>query len=76
MRGIKICEDGVVRKDIAIRGEREGYFHIADIEIPSVSLDYIFLKKRANDPVIRAFCQALMEIWDIDPTQLSRQLAG
>jgi DNA-binding transcriptional LysR family regulator len=67
---------GVVRKDIALRYEREGLFHVVDIELPSVSLDYIFLKKRANDPVIRAFCQALMEVWEIDPTRMSQQLAS
>ncbi len=67
---------GIVRKDIAEKGEQDGYFYIPPTDIPSVSLDFIYLKKRANDPIIRAFKNALNTIWDIDPAEAQHQEAS
>jgi len=67
---------GVVRKDIALKYQDEGHFSIAPIDLPTVSLDFIYLKKRANDPVIRAFREALQAIWQLDPSKMPQQKAG
>ncbi len=67
---------GIVRKDIAQQGEKDGYFYIPPIDIPTVSLDFIYLKKRANDPIIGAFNKALKRTWEIEPSDSQQQAAS
>ncbi len=67
---------GIMRKDIALKEEQQGHIFIPSIEIPVVSLDFIFLKKRAGDPVIIALCKALMKTWGIDSPGVLQQEAG
>lgn len=67
---------GIVRKDVALQGEKDGYFYIPPIEIPAVSLDFIYLKKRANDPIITAFNKALMRTWEIESSGSKQQVAS
>jgi DNA-binding transcriptional LysR family regulator len=67
---------GIVRKDIAEKGEQDGYFYIPPTDIPSVSLNFIYLKKRANDPIIAAFMNALNTCWDIDSSKAQHQEAS
>jgi DNA-binding transcriptional LysR family regulator len=67
---------GIVRKDVALKGEMEGYFYIPPTDIPPVSLDFIYLKKRANDPVIRAFLNALKTSWEVKSSEPQQQDVG
>ncbi len=64
---------GIMRKDIAVEGQQKGYFYIPEIEIPSVELNFIYPKKRAHDPVILAFIDALTEAWNIQSAQSKQQ---
>ncbi|GAB4358914.1 MAG: LysR family transcriptional regulator [Gammaproteobacteria bacterium] len=57
---------GILREDEVARAEKEGYAYALPLELPPVSLDFIYLKKRASDPIIRALLNELAEIWELD----------
>ncbi len=57
---------GILRDDEVQRAEEEGYAFALPVELPTVSLDFIYLKKRASDPVIRSVLNELIETWNID----------
>jgi DNA-binding transcriptional LysR family regulator len=67
---------GIVREDIAQQGEKDGFFYLPSIDIPAVTLDFIYLKKRANDPIIRAFINALKTTWEIESIDSQQQEAS
>lgn len=67
---------GIIRGDEAERGQAEGHFHVLPVTLPSVELSFIYPKKRANDPIIRAFVEVLAEVWEVDPLSTQQQKAG
>ena len=67
---------GIMRRDIALEGQQRGYIYIPEVEIPSVSLNFIYPKKRASDPTILAFIDALTEIWNLQSVPSNQQQAG
>lgn len=60
---------GIMREDEALLGEKEGHLYVLPVELPQVELGFIYLKKRTNDPVIRAICDELMTSWGIQQEQ-------
>ncbi len=67
----------VVREDQALAAEQEGYAFVLPMALPSVSLDFIYLKRRSGDPAIQALLNELLRIWEVpEPRDTSQQEAG
>lgn len=65
---------GILRDDEARQAEADGYAYALPVELPGASLDFIYLKKRAGDPAIRAVLDDLVEIWDIElPSEVKQE---
>lgn len=60
---------GILRADEAEQGAAAGDFYLLPIELPKVSLDFIYLKTRANDPVISALRKELLSTWGIEHSE-------
>lgn len=66
---------GILRDDEVAKAEREGYAYALPLELPPVSLDFIYLKKRASDPIIRAVLNELMDAWELELPPEAEQAA-
>lgn len=56
---------GILREDDALRAASDGHAYVLPVELDPVSLDFIYLKKRASDPVIRAVVDAIVQTWEL-----------
>lgn len=57
---------GIMRRSEVEAAERAGRMHVLPMELPTLALRFAYLRKRANDPVIRAVLAELAEIWDLE----------
>ncbi|MDO9596168.1 MAG: LysR family transcriptional regulator [Azoarcus sp.] len=61
---------GIMRRSEVEAAERAGQMHVLPMELPTLSLRFAYLRKRTNDPVIRAVVAELSAIWGLkDLTQ-------
>ncbi|MCK9260340.1 MAG: LysR family transcriptional regulator [Azoarcus sp.] len=60
---------GIMRRSDVEAAEREGKMHALPMQLPTISLRFAYLRKRANDPVIRAVMATLSDIWGLQPEQ-------
>lgn len=56
---------GIMRRTEVEAAERAGQMHVLPMELPSLSLRFAYLRKRVNDPVIRAVVAELSAIWGL-----------
>lgn len=57
---------GIMRRTEVEAAERAGQMHVLPMELPTLSLRFAYLRKRANDPVIRAVVAELAAIWGLE----------
>lgn len=57
---------GIMRRSDVERDEKEGLTFALPLELPSVSLRFAHLRKRANDPIIRAVVGELSALWALE----------
>lgn len=57
---------GIMRRTDVEAAERAGQMHVLQMELPTLSLRFAYLRKRANDPVIRAVVAELAAIWGLE----------
>ncbi|MDX9837390.1 MAG: LysR family transcriptional regulator [Azoarcus sp.] len=60
---------GIMRRSDVEAAEREGKMLALPMQLPTISLRFAYLRKRANDPVIRAVMATLSDIWGLQPEQ-------
>ncbi|AWI78992.1 LysR family transcriptional regulator [Parazoarcus communis] len=60
---------GIMRRSDVEAAEREGRMHALPMKLPTISLRFAYLRKRANDPIIRAVVSELSTIWGLAPEQ-------
>jgi DNA-binding transcriptional LysR family regulator len=60
---------GIMRRSDVEAAEREGKMLALPMQLPTISLRFAYLRKRANDPVIRAVMATLSVIWGLQPEQ-------
>jgi len=66
---------GIVRRDKAEQVEAEdGSLYALPLELPMNPVNFVYLRKRANDPLIRAVLTAVTGAWGIEPSE--ERLAG
>lgn len=58
---------GIMRRSEIERIAAEGEIHALPLELPPLNLRLAYLRKRANDPVIRAVRAAVFEVWALEP---------
>ncbi len=60
---------GIMRRSDVEEAEKEGLVFALPLELPSVSLRFAHLRKRANDPVVRAVVGELSALWALEPAE-------
>lgn len=60
---------GIVRRDDMREAVAAGRVFIVPRELSTVSLRFAWLGKRANDPVLRAVVEAVLEVWQVAPAE-------
>ncbi len=65
---------GIVRAGM-VGGEDDGAYELP-VALPSVPLRFAYLRKRANDPVIRALIAVLQDVWALDLLEAAVREAG
>ena len=58
---------GIVRRDDMREAVAAGRVFIVPRQLPTVSLRFAWLTKRANDPVLRAVIEAVSTVWQLAP---------
>ncbi|MEH6627279.1 MAG: LysR family transcriptional regulator [Motiliproteus sp.] len=66
---------GIMRADELEQAVKEGYAFEVPLELTPVSLQFVYQKSRANDPLIRALLGEIYEIWGLDQKELESQQA-
>ncbi len=56
---------GIVRREVVEARQREGRLHLVPIELPTVSLRFACLARRANDPLLSAVLSCLVDVWKL-----------
>jgi DNA-binding transcriptional LysR family regulator len=56
---------GLVRRDLAEDGERNGLFALSPLGPCTTSLLFVFSEKRAQDPIIRAVVDGIRAVWHL-----------
>lgn len=65
---------GIVRAGL-VGGDEDGAFELP-VALPSVPLRFAYLRRRANDPVIRALVAVLQAVWELEAPDASAREAG
>jgi DNA-binding transcriptional LysR family regulator len=60
---------GIMRREDVEQAELTGLAFALPLKLPPVSLRFAYLKKRANDPILRAVLTALSTVWALDPVE-------
>lgn len=60
---------GIMRRTDVEAAEREGKMIALPMALPTISLRFAYLRKRANDPLIRAVVSELSAIWGLEQTE-------
>jgi len=53
----------LMREEYALQGEREGTLALSPLGLAEFSLNAVHLASRANDPLVRAFIEAVAVVW-------------
>ncbi|MCW9053356.1 MAG: LysR family transcriptional regulator [Motiliproteus sp.] len=64
---------GIMRGDELRQAEKEGFAFEVPIELPKVSLQFIYQKQRQNDPVLKALLNEIAELWGLAEDQEDSQ---
>ena len=56
---------GIMRRELVEAAQAEGRLHLVPITLPSVSLRFACLKKRANDPLLDAVLAEVAAVWGL-----------
>ena len=57
---------GIVRREHLDRPEHAGHIHALPLQLPPLPLHFAWLRKRANDPVVRALRVVLSGVWGLE----------
>jgi len=57
---------GILRRAHIERPEHVGHLHALPLKLPPLPLNFAYLKKRANDPVVRALRTVLADVWGLE----------
>lgn len=67
---------GIMRRTEVEAAAREGRMHVLPMTLPTITLRLAYLRSRANDPVIRALCNALTDVWQLEEEGLALRETG
>lgn len=56
---------GIVRREHIDRPENAGHLHALALNLPPLPLHFAWLRKRANDPLVRALRTVVAEMWGV-----------
>jgi len=56
---------GLVRRDLAEEGERQGHFGLAPIGLATTSLLFVFAQARRDDPLLQALSDGIRAVWGL-----------
>jgi DNA-binding transcriptional LysR family regulator len=65
---------GIMRRSDIEAPEHAGLIYALPLQLPTIALNFAYLKKRASDPVIRAVMAELATIWAFEVVE--RREAG
>jgi DNA-binding transcriptional LysR family regulator len=67
---------GIVRREHIERPENRGFLHALPLEVPPLPLHFAWLRRRANDPLVRALREMVSDIWGVGHPVECRADAG
>jgi DNA-binding transcriptional LysR family regulator len=67
---------GIVRREHIARPENVGHLHALPLKLPPLPLHFAWPRKRANDPVVRALCAVVAEVWGMEDETQQRADVG
>ncbi len=67
---------GIVRDDELKQAEKEGYAFEVPLSLPPISLQFVYQKRRKNDPLLRALIAEISELWSLPASADDNQQVG